>query len=334
MEGGPHPSNTPFHNAGRDQVNAPGGIANKTDGSGNHPSRGYVQWACILSAPVGSHSSVTNESQEFPIRPPRPTRVLGVIRKKQFHKWRDRADLPAYNGVLWIKGKPGAGKSTLMKHALLHCEKVFDDQLIILEKTPLGVLRSIIYQLLDNDYTLYERFRPIYKKQRMHDKEGDIDAVQAGITLRICLSSRHYPNVSMRKTLELAVEGSEDHRRDIATYITHKLERHDDNIKDKIRKKAGGIAIYVVNISTLEEVPADLEEVFNRFLSEDDRNKTETIRMLQWVLLSRRPLKPEELFFAVLTGTASEYTRPWNRSKITGHGPHHPTAHYRIVQGP
>ncbi len=101
----------------------------------------------------------------------------------QFRKWRDCADLPGYNGVLWIKGKPGAGKSTLMKHALRHCEEVFADHLIvayffnaqgeILEKTPLGMLRSIVYQLLDKDDTLYERFRPIYEKQRMYDKEGE-----------------------------------------------------------------------------------------------------------------------------------------------------------------
>ncbi|KAK4201230.1 hypothetical protein QBC40DRAFT_253401, partial [Triangularia verruculosa] len=37
MEGPrPHPSNAPFHNAGRNQVNAPGGIANNSDGPGNH----------------------------------------------------------------------------------------------------------------------------------------------------------------------------------------------------------------------------------------------------------------------------------------------------------
>ena len=99
----------------------------------------------------------------------------------QFQKWRDRADLPACNGVLWIKGKPGAGKSTLMKHALRHCEEVFADHLIvahffnargeILEKTPLGMLQSIVYQLLDKDDTLYERFRPIYEKQRMYMEE-------------------------------------------------------------------------------------------------------------------------------------------------------------------
>ncbi|KAK4148589.1 hypothetical protein C8A00DRAFT_38833, partial [Chaetomidium leptoderma] len=313
----------------------------------------------------------------------------------QFQKWRDRADLPTHNGVLWINGKPGAGKSTLMKHALRHCEEVFADHLIvayffnargeILEKTPLGMLQSIVHQLLNKDDTLYERFRPIYEKQKIYD-EGEwvwpraqledfirsiinkrqskpllllvdaldecddrdvrdvvgfleslsIDAVQAGVTLRICLSSRHYPNVSMRKFLELTLEMSKEHGRDIATYIAQKLDGHDDDIKAKVREKAGGIFMWVVIMvsllnkaydegrleamrEALEEVPADLEEVFNKLLSQDDPNKAETVRMLQWVLLSRRPLKPEELFFAVLAGTASEYTGPWNRSKITGH---------------
>ncbi len=138
----------------------------------------------------------------------------------------------------------------------------------------------------------------------------------------------------MGKTLELTVEASEEHGRDIATYIAQKLEGHDDDIKAKVRKKAGGIFMWVAIVvsllnraydegrleamrEALEEVPADLEEVFNKLLSQDDPNK-EMVRMLQWVLLSRRPLKPEELF-AVLAGTASEYTGPWNRSKLTGH---------------
>jgi ankyrin repeat protein len=313
----------------------------------------------------------------------------------QFQTWRDRADLPSNNGVLWIKGNPGAGKSTLMKHALRHCEEVFGDHLIVayffnargevLEKTPLGMLRSITYQLLNRDDTLYERFRPIYEKQSMF-KEGEwvwpraqledfirsiinkrqskpllllvdaldecdergvrdvvgfleslsVDAVQTGIALRICLSSRHYPNIRMRKTLELTVEESEEHGRDIATYIAQRLEGHDDDIKAKVREKAGGIFMWVAIVvsllnkayddgrleamrEALEEVPADLEDVFNRLLSKDDPNKAETIRMLQWVLLCQRPLKPEELFFAVLAGTAPEYTGPWDRSKITGH---------------
>ncbi|KAK8118309.1 Pantothenate transporter liz1 [Apiospora kogelbergensis] len=37
----------------------------------------------------------------------------------EFRDWRDPASFPTHNGVLLIKGKPGAGKSTLMKHAYL-----------------------------------------------------------------------------------------------------------------------------------------------------------------------------------------------------------------------
>ncbi|KLU89624.1 ankyrin repeat domain-containing protein [Magnaporthiopsis poae ATCC 64411] len=408
------PFGSSFYNYGGDQVNAPGGIVNISRGSGSGIHLPGATFHGPVSFGVPGKDRQVDEVDEVTTEKAACLRFLGfrnidvrqhdiaaaypgtcdwLFGTAQFRKWRDRADLLAHNGVLWIKGKPGAGKSTLMKHALRHCEEVFDDHLIvayffnargeILEKTPLGMLRSIVYQLLDKDDTLYERFRPIYKKQRMH-QEGEwawpraqledfirsvvnkrqskpllllvdaldecddrdvrdvvgflellsIKAVQAGVTLRTCLSSRHYPNVSMRKTLELTVEASAEHERDIATYIEQRLEGHDDDIKAKVRGKAGGIFMWVVIVvsllnqayddgrleamrKALEEVPADLEEVFNKLLGKADPNKAETIRMLQWVLLSRRPLKPEELFFAVLAGTAPEYSGPWDRLKIT-----------------
>ncbi|KAF1995373.1 hypothetical protein P154DRAFT_526419 [Amniculicola lignicola CBS 123094] len=86
----------------------------------------------------------------------------------EFQKWRNRTDLGTNNGVLCIKGKPGAGKSTLMKHALEHCKNVFPNDLIIayffnargsaLEKSPLGMLRSIAYQLIQKDVMLFDQF--------------------------------------------------------------------------------------------------------------------------------------------------------------------------------
>ncbi|KAH6962068.1 hypothetical protein BKA56DRAFT_498939, partial [Ilyonectria sp. MPI-CAGE-AT-0026] len=64
-------------------------------------------------------------------------------------------------GLLWIKGKPGSGKSTLLKHVLRRVETkpVMGDESIILsfffhgrgselQKTPLGLFRSLLYQLL------------------------------------------------------------------------------------------------------------------------------------------------------------------------------------------
>ncbi|KAH6681007.1 hypothetical protein F5X68DRAFT_243102 [Plectosphaerella plurivora] len=293
----------------------------------------------------------------------------------KFKEWRDLTDPPTHNGVLWIKGKPGAGKSTLMKRTLHRCEEVFNDHLIvayffnargkILEQTPLGMLRSIIYQLLNKDTELYESFVSIFREQQRIYKKANwewrqsqlqefvlsttkerkskpllflvdaldecdvqdvrdvvdfleslsISAARAGVAFRICLSSRHYPSISMKKALELTVEENQEHRKDIATYVGERLSIRDDDIEAEIRKKADGIFMWVVivvsllnkaydegRMEVLEQVPGDLEKVFNILLSNGDQNKAETMLMLQWVLLSQRPLTPEELFAAVVQG--------------------------------
>jgi len=74
-----------------------------------------------------------------------------LFKTAQFQQWQDRKDLPSHNGVLWVKGKPGTGKSILMTHI---CQNTFKDHVIAayffnvrgseLEKTPLGMLRSLI----------------------------------------------------------------------------------------------------------------------------------------------------------------------------------------------
>ncbi|RYP60263.1 hypothetical protein DL770_010028 [Monosporascus sp. CRB-9-2] len=301
----------------------------------------------------------------------------------EFREWRERTDLPTHKGVLWIKGKPGAGKSTLMKHTLRHCQKVFGDRLIVayffnargdgLEKSLLGMLRSILYQLLSQDDVWYEHFVPLFRdKEEKHKVWGwewqqlqlkefmlseiqkwqlkpllllidaldecnqedvravvdflerlSINAVNARATLSICLSSRHYPNIRMERTLELTVETSKDHGEGINTYIRETLIR--DNMIDpeirrkigtEIRQKASGLFMWVVLVvamlnqaydkgrvetmqRTLEKVPDNLEKVFNTLLSKDGPNKAETVLMIQWVLFCRRPLKPEELVATV-----------------------------------
>ena len=62
------------------------------------------------------------------------------------------------NGLLWIKGHPGVGKSTLMKHVLKSTSMMKESNTIIvsfffhgrgssLQKTPLGLYRSLLHQL-------------------------------------------------------------------------------------------------------------------------------------------------------------------------------------------
>lgn len=67
----------------------------------------------------------------------------------------------SHHGLLWIKGKPGAGKSTLLKHALSKQRDMpgaTDSDLVLcfffhgrgdtLQRTPLGLFRSLLHQIL------------------------------------------------------------------------------------------------------------------------------------------------------------------------------------------
>jgi ABC-type ATPase involved in cell division len=66
------------------------------------------------------------------------------------------------HGMLWLKGKPGAGKSTLMKESLLRLKRTAEGKDIIiafffnsrgseLEKPPIGFYRSILHDLMLQD---------------------------------------------------------------------------------------------------------------------------------------------------------------------------------------
>ncbi|KAF2762653.1 hypothetical protein EJ05DRAFT_447026, partial [Pseudovirgaria hyperparasitica] len=77
-----------------------------------------------------------------------------------FQQWLSRESVNQHRGLLWIKGKPGAGKSTLMEEILwiaarrvpqekIHLASYFiDGTRSALEHSTLGSLRALIYQLL------------------------------------------------------------------------------------------------------------------------------------------------------------------------------------------
>jgi hypothetical protein len=82
-----------------------------------------------------------------------------LFEEEEYKRWRDPEFHASHNGVLWIKGKPGAGKSTLMKHALRHMHNDNQDNSAIvsfffnargygLEKSSEGMYRSLLYQIL------------------------------------------------------------------------------------------------------------------------------------------------------------------------------------------
>ncbi|KAJ5513228.1 hypothetical protein N7463_002780 [Penicillium fimorum] len=81
-------------------------------------------------------------------------------------------------GLLWIKGKPGAGKSTLMVFLHDELQRSQDDRQGIrldffftargteLQRTALGMLRSLLNQIFDRDPTVRPQIREIYDRRR------------------------------------------------------------------------------------------------------------------------------------------------------------------------
>jgi ankyrin repeat protein len=92
--------------------------------------------------------------------------------------WMDRRAVFKDHGLLWIKGKPGSGKSTMMKEALRHAEDTFSQSrttiagfffnargLNNLEKSPLGLYRSLLHQVLQQDALAMHHLASIHKQK-------------------------------------------------------------------------------------------------------------------------------------------------------------------------
>jgi len=278
-----------------------------------------------------------------------------------------------------------------MKHILGHCREEFTDRTTAtyffnargddLEKTSLGMLRSLLYQLLSQDPWLYDRFIPLFRKHQdkyeswewreaelkdfllseigkcrgeplllidaldeCHEPDRinvlefleslSIRAAHSRAALNICLSSRHYPNVSMSKFIELDIDRYQEHDEDIRRYIRDKLKIQTPDMEGSMLAKAAGIFMWAVLVTgmlnrafesgqietateMLDNLPNDLEEVFQALLKDDNQNDPETILILQWVLFARRPLEPKELYYGMTAGTSRENTKARDRRGMT-----------------
>lgn len=80
-------------------------------------------------------------------------------------------------------------------------------------------------------------------------------SVSSGTRLKICFSSRHYPHIDVQYGRKLSLELQDRHEKDIATYIQSKLRvgksKTAEEIKTKMRDKAGGIFMWVVLVAEI-----------------------------------------------------------------------------------
>lgn len=304
-----------------------------------------------------------------------------LLRHPDFLAWIDDDRLDEHRGFLWVKGKPGSGKSTIMKETLTWAGQAWSGQLIIsyffnarsphpLEKSSLGLYRSLLYQLLcllpsarapfaakfaskvrrkevveawteiELQNFLVQLIRtpqrpPIIMFVDALDEGEDDDTRQMvkflelltqstatiACPLRVCLSSRHYPHITVSKSRSLIVENQLGHGRDIDLYIRSQLPGNHspriDNLRRMIRRQSAGVFLWVVLVvrlltkaydqgrdtatmlRQLTTIPPDLHNTFAQILPKDPDDFNECITLLQWVLYSKRPLSPIELYHAV-----------------------------------
>lgn len=100
------------------------------------------------------------DARHFTIKDAQRTTCEWILKHPDYLAWDDRESTSQRQGVLWIAGKPGAGKSTLMKFALGQAKKSkYEDDVILsfffnargddLERTTLGMYRGLLIQLLE-----------------------------------------------------------------------------------------------------------------------------------------------------------------------------------------
>ncbi|KAF2809070.1 uncharacterized protein BDZ99DRAFT_445047 [Mytilinidion resinicola] len=318
-----------------------------------------------------------------------------LVKSPEYVNWLDAAKLDKHHGFLWIKGKPGTGKSTLIKFALANTRKMMKDRIMIsfffnalgegLEKSTVGTYQSLLLQLLERIPALQcvfdlldlsksstsehqwsvESLKTLFEQaiqslgessvvcfidaldeceeRQIRDMLSFLEhvselAISAGIEFRVCFSSRHYPHITIRKSLDLVLEGQEGHSQDIINYLDSELKighsKAAEQVRTELQEKASGIFMWVILVvgilnkeydigrihalrRRLDEIPSDLHELFHDILTRDSNNRDELVLCVQWVLFSTQPLSPEQLYFAILSGVEPETLSRWDHEEIT-----------------
>ncbi|KPA35726.1 hypothetical protein FLAG1_11555 [Fusarium langsethiae] len=290
-------------------------------------------------------------------------------------------------GLLWIKGKPGSGKSTLMKYAKDALPPIYGtDTLVVsfffhgrgheLQKTPIGLFRSLLHQLLkcvpDAVPDLIKYFEdkrttegepgekwqwhlqplqailksslpgilksfPVILLIDALDECGEQSAVELIKYLKHLLSSlpptdyrfsisfscRHYPILELDGGLTILLDT--ENNADIATYVRDCFSTDpDDDIESLISGRAQGVFMWahlVVKLvlrmkrrrepradieAKITETPQDLDNLYSKLIK-DVENPSVTLKLMQWICFSTRPLTANELRWAMAVDPNQTY---------------------------
>ncbi|KAJ4377410.1 hypothetical protein N0V83_000235 [Neocucurbitaria cava] len=301
-----------------------------------------------------------------------------LLKNVHYKDWMNADKLKQHHGFFWIKGKPGTGKSIMMKFLFSEAKRSMKDSLVLsfffnargeaLEKSTSGLYRALLLQLLEKApetcgildcYGTHmfdiikdsgwqnETLRDLFSRALQGLGNGrvvcfvdaldecpeddvrdmvsffeELGEIEKAAEFRVCFSSRHYPEISIRTGLQLALESEQDHTNDLSLYINTQLKlgtsTQAEDVKAEILRKSSGIFLWISLVipilnkeydrgrikalkRRLGEIPAGLHELFLDMLTRDHKNVDELLVCIQVVLFAARPLKPEELRIAIET---------------------------------
>lgn len=94
-----------------------------------------------------------------------------ILESDLYSEWVNSKSLEDHHGFFWIKGRPGVGKSTIMKFLFANVRNTTKGVVLIsfffnargntLEQSTLGIYRSLLLQLLEQKSSLQKVLRPV-----------------------------------------------------------------------------------------------------------------------------------------------------------------------------
>lgn len=144
-------------------------------------------------------------------------------------------------------------------------------------------------------------------------------ATNCGYDVRLCLSSRRFPNITMGKHVEIHME--DNNEADISHFVSNTLRemgQDDDELETRIVQRSAHVFLWAVLvllnvreafedgerqdrlIEVVESTPEDLTSLFQQSISLISTNeRDDAFHMFIWVIFAGRPLTPTEYRYAI-----------------------------------